>query len=89
MSTFSLGLGGFACVAALTACVSGGVPASGPPRQGASETAATPVSRADCPVPPLVNLLDHGPRAHSTPYQNRLRKERRDAQARACEGVVK
>ena len=32
----------------------------------------------------LVLPLDHGPRAQTTPYQNELRKERFDAEMRAC-----
>ena len=33
-----------------------------------------------------VPLLDHGPRAQTTPYQNQLRKER---QPQACGGTTK
>lgn len=37
-----------------------------------------------CPPAALVLPLDHGPRAQSTPYLNKLRKERFDAEMTAC-----
>lgn len=37
-----------------------------------------------CPPDAPVLLLDHGPRAQAAPYQNRLRKERFEAQVKAC-----
>ncbi len=37
-----------------------------------------------CPPAALVLPLDHGPRAQSTPYLNKLRKERFDAEMKAC-----
>ena len=37
-----------------------------------------------CPPAALVLPLDHGPRAQSTPSLNKLRKERFDAEMRAC-----
>ncbi|MGH6627507.1 MAG: hypothetical protein ACRECD_13395 [Burkholderiaceae bacterium] len=47
---------------------------------------ATPamVDAKGCPPPPLVLPLDHGPRPQTTPYLNRLRKERHEAQLKAC-----
>lgn len=63
-----------------------------PEPQAAAPTAAAPQAPASaalssprCAVPDrLVLPLDHGPRADTTPYMNRLRKERYDAQVRAC-----
>lgn len=37
-----------------------------------------------CPPQPLILPLDHGPRAQSTPYLNRLRKQRFEAETKAC-----
>ena len=37
-----------------------------------------------CPPGELVLPLDHGPRAQTTPYANRLRKERYASQVQAC-----
>lgn len=37
-----------------------------------------------CPPKPLVLPLDHGPRAQTTPNENRLRKARYAAQLKAC-----
>ena len=43
-----------------------------------------------CPAPEaLVLPLDHGPRAQSTPYLNQQRKDRYDAQIRACKEASK
>lgn len=38
----------------------------------------------NCPPEKLVLLLDHGPRADTTPYLNRLRRERHASQMQAC-----
>jgi len=49
--------------------------------------AALPPTRAGlakCPPAAPILQLDHGPRAQTTPYQNRLRKERYEAQVKAC-----
>jgi hypothetical protein len=51
--------------------------------------AARPSPGARCPVEPLVLLLDHGPRALSTPHLNRMRTERHEAQVKPCAGVGK
>lgn len=57
---------------------------------GTGETAAAVATdRKDCPPPPLVLALDHGPRAQTTPYLNRLRKERFDAEMKACQDAAK
>lgn len=37
-----------------------------------------------CPPQPLILPLDHGPRAQTTPYLNRLRKQRFEAETKAC-----
>ena len=37
-----------------------------------------------CPPDPLMLPLDHGPRALTTPGENRIRKERYEAQLKAC-----
>lgn len=37
-----------------------------------------------CPPDPLVLPLDHGPRALTTPGENRIRKARYEAQLKAC-----
>lgn len=63
-------------------------------KQAAAETSrvsssGTASARGDCPVEPLVLQLDHGPRAETTPYQNQLRKERHEAQLKACGGTTK
>lgn len=44
---------------------------------------------AQCPVAPLVLPLDHGPRAQTTPGENRLRRARYEAQAKACKDAAK
>ncbi len=41
----------------------------------------------NCPPPPLVLPLDHGPRALTTPGENRQRRARHEAQLRACKNV--
>ena len=42
-----------------------------------------------CPPQSLVLLLDHGPRAQSTPQLNQMRKRGYEAQLKACEGIAK
>ena len=44
---------------------------------------------ANCPPDAPVMQLDHGPRAQTTPYQNRLRRERYQAQVKACTEAAK
>ena len=46
--------------------------------------AAAKAGRTKCPPPPLILPLDHGPRAQTTPYLNRLRKQRFEAEMKAC-----
>lgn len=49
-------------------------------------TGAGPVK---CPPEAPTLQLDHGPRAQTTPYQNRLRQERYQAQMKACANPAK
>ncbi len=44
----------------------------------------TGAGSAKCPPDAPVLQLDHGAHAQTTPYQNQLRKERYEAQAKAC-----
>jgi len=41
----------------------------------------------NCPPPPLVLPLDYGPRALTTPGENRWRKARYEAQLKTCKNV--
>lgn len=55
----------------------------------AAQAATTRVDRAtgqrvNCPPEPLVLPLDHGPRAQTTPGENRMRRARYEAQVKAC-----
>jgi len=47
-------------------------------------TEAAKTGRGDCPPQPLILPLDHGPRALTTPYLNQLRKQRFEAEMKAC-----
>ena len=49
----------------------------------------TNAATAKCPPDAPARQLDHGPRAQTTPYQNRLRQERYEAQAKACASAAK
>lgn len=40
--------------------------------------------RVNCPPQPLVLPLDHGPRAQTTPGENRTRRARYEVQVKAC-----
>ena len=42
-----------------------------------------------CPPEPLVLPLDHGPRAQTTPAENQRRKNRYEAQVKACKEATK
>lgn len=55
-------------------------------RQGDVYAALPPTSAGPVKCPPTAPALqlDHGPRAQTTPYQNRLRKDRYEAQMKAC-----
>ncbi len=55
------------------------------PHEAQGPTAAGP----KCPPDTPVLQLDHGPRAQTTPYLNRFRKERYEEQVTACKGVAK
>lgn len=57
--------------------------------QAKPATVSTMADRKDCPPPPLVLLLDHGPRAQTTPYVNRQRKERYETRVLACKEGAK
>ena len=50
---------------------------------------STGTATAKCPPDAPVMQLDHGPRAQTTPYQNRLRQERYEALAKACTEAAK
>lgn len=52
--------------------------------QGRKALQARAATEKDCESRRLVLPLDHGPRATSTPYLNQLRKERFDAEMKAC-----
>ena len=55
-----------------------------------SDAASAPVATTKgCPPRALVLPLDHGPRADTTPSQNRLRRERHAAQVEACKKAAK
>lgn len=53
-------------------------------RQNGATTGMTASADKHCPRPVLVLPLSHGPRAQSTPYLNRARTERYEAQAAMC-----
>ncbi len=44
--------------------------------------------RMNCPPEPLVLPQDHGPRAQTTPGENRVRRARYEAQVKACTNPV-
>lgn len=60
-------------------------------RQGDASAALAPTAAgpAKCLPEALVLQLDHGPRAQTTPYQNRLRKDRYEAQVKVCATAFK
>lgn len=51
--------------------------------------APTGAGPAKCVPEAPVLQLDHGPRAQTTPYQNRLRVDRYEAQLKACANAMK
>lgn len=57
-------------------------------RHGAPSVAAGPTAAGRCPTEPPKALLDHGPRAVATPYQNQRRQERYEAALKACRGTT-
>jgi len=57
----------------------------GDPYEAAGPTAAG----TRCPTDVLALPLDHGPRAQTTPQQNRLRMARHEAQLKACQQAAK
>lgn len=60
--------------------------AASQPKHDKSQEPVKPSPRqaATCPPERPVLQLDHGPRAQTSPYLNRLRWERYEAQVRAC-----
>ena len=63
-------------------------------KQAAAQTtrvssSGTSMAAGSCRIDPPVLQLDHGPRAQTTPYQNQLRKERHEAQSKACGRTTK
>ncbi|WP_454902706.1 hypothetical protein [Variovorax gossypii] len=60
----------------LGACTSAGV-------QGDTKAAA-PATAEQCAEKRLVLPLDHGPRPQTTPYENKLRKQRFAAEVKDC-----
>lgn len=52
--------------------------------QGSKAAQARAATGKSCEFRRLVLPLDHGPRATSTPYLNQLRKERFEAEMKAC-----
>lgn len=58
-------------------------------RHGDPYEAAGPTAAGRCPTEPPKTLLDHGPRAVATLYQNQQRQERYEAALKACRGETK
>ena len=58
-------------------------------RRGDAVAPRAAAGTAKCPPDAPVVQLDHGPRAQTTPYLNRLHKERYEAQVQACAGAAK
>ena len=53
------------------------------------ETAGPTGSGMKCAPQAPTLLLDHGPRAQTTPYQNKQRQERYEADLKACQAASK
>ena len=49
----------------------------------------TAVGPPKCPTEAPILQLDHGPRAQTTSYLNRLRQQRYEAQLAACKGTAR
>ena len=54
------------------------------PRQEPTTAVGSSGTGLKCPPTRPTLLLDHGPRADTSPYRNRLRQERYEAQVKAC-----
>lgn len=54
------------------------------PSAAARRDTAGARGHADCAIRPFVKPLDHGPNAQTTPGSNQLRKQRFEAEIRAC-----
>lgn len=52
--------------------------------QGRKTVPVRAATEKRCESRPLVLQVDHGPRATSTPYLNQLRKQRFEAEMKAC-----
>lgn len=67
------------------------LPASAGPDEQKPNDAQRPAATAPlkCPPDKPVLQLDHGPRAQTTTYQNQRRKERYEAQLKACKEAGK
>ena len=57
--------------------------------QRRTDTRLAAEDKKRCPPAALVLPLDHGPRADTTPAQNRLRKERHQAAMEVCQMPTK
>ena len=66
--------------AGLGACASSGW------RDSAQTAALSPMEQ--CAARRLVLPLDHGPRPQTTPYENKLRQQRFDADMKACRAAA-
>ncbi len=66
--------------AGLSACTSSGW------RDSAQTAALSPMEQ--CAARRLVLPLDHGPRPQTTPYENKLRQQRFDAEMKACRAAA-
>lgn len=60
------------------------------PRYGDAQGAAGLTAQGiKCPPQPPTLVLDHGPRATGTPYQNQVRRERYAEAVKACQSAGK
>jgi hypothetical protein len=90
-------IGGLTLAAVLPACAGPDGPLTEQARQSPlagqgdvlKNMEPTAAVNRSCPPPSLVLPLDHGPRAQGTPQQNQMRKQRYEAQLRACQGIAK
>ncbi|WP_240651610.1 MULTISPECIES: hypothetical protein [unclassified Variovorax] len=55
-------------------------------RDDAQSAALSPMEQ--CAAKQLVLPLDHGPRPQTTPYENKLRQQRFDAEMKACRAAA-
>ena len=57
------------------------------PHGALSEAKGSTTAGLKCPPRAPRPLLDHGPRAQTTPYQNQLRQQRYEAALKACQAA--